>query len=147
MSVDRHTSDSRTAIPILPHRSAPPSEEEIFGKPKKPSPIEVGLLQMQILWLLNRKSTHGYDIMETLNKIKSTKITQGTLYPTLKSLKKYGFVRRERVDDRIIYHITQDGRNTLNKASLDFTRTFFGIFQDYVCHKCLEHPDKHEVKK
>jgi len=141
MSSERHT---HVSIPVLPHRTAPPSEEEIFGSLK--SEMEVGMLQMQILWMLNRKSTHGYEIMETLNKIKSTRITQGTLYPTLKKLRKHGFVTREKSDDRYIYHITPDGKKALNDTCLDFTRTFFGIFQDFVCHKCVgDH--SHGVKK
>ena len=144
MSDDRHTSIGNTinnkndsVIRILPHRTEPPSVEEIFGKTKKLSEIELGLLQMQILWLLNRKSTYGYEIMEVLNKIKSTKIAQGTLYPTLKALKKYGYIKGERLDDKIVYHITPEGKKVLNETCLDFTRTFFGIFQDFVCHKCV----------
>lgn len=136
MSDDRHTKIMEK-IPILPHRSAPPSSEEIFGQTKKLSEIELGLLQMQILWLLNRKSTYGYEIMTVLNKIKSTKIAQGTLYPTLKALKNYGYVKKEKADDKFIYHITPEGKRVLNETCLDFTRTFFGIFQDFVCHKCV----------
>jgi len=144
MSVDRHNS----IIPILPHRTAPPSAEEIFGleKKAKPSPIEVGLLQMQILWMLNRKSTHGYEIMETLNKIKSTKVAQGTLYPALKSLRKHGYIKGTKAADRIIYDITPAGKKILNDSCLDFTRTFFGIFQDFVCHKCVGHDHGSEKK-
>jgi DNA-binding PadR family transcriptional regulator len=134
MSDNRHTPISGHAAP---RRTAPPSAEEIFGKPKKLSEIEIGLLQMQILWLLNQKSTHGYEIMDVLNKIKSTKITQGTLYPTLKALKKYRYVKAEKQGDKIVYHITSEGKRVLNETCLDFTRTFFGIFQDFVCHKCV----------
>ncbi len=147
MSDNRHSSfidakdglgsQNSSVIPIIPHRTAPPSTEEIFGQSKKLSEIEIGLLQMQILWLLNRKSTYGYEIMDVLNKIKSTKIAQGTLYPTLKTLKKYEYVRSEKQDNKIVYHITPEGKRVLNETCLDFTRTFFGIFQDFVCHKCV----------
>ena len=100
---------------------------------------------MQILWLLNRKSTHGYEIMSVLNKIKSTKITQGTLYPTLKSLKKQGFIKGLKSDNKIVYDITPEGKRVLDETCLDFTRTFFGIFQDFVCHKCVgEHSHAHK---
>lgn len=133
MSENRHIDKNSSKT----HRTTPPSSEEIFGNPQKLSEIEVGMLQMQILWLLNRKSTHGYEIMDVLNKIKSTKIGQGTLYPTLKALKNHGFVTSEDKGDKIIYHITTDGKRVLNDTCLDFTRTFFGIFQDFVCHKCV----------
>jgi len=138
MSGDRHSS----VIPVLPHRKEPPSPEEIFGLKRPITEMDLGLLQMQILWLLNRKSTHGYEMMETLNKIKSTKITQGTLYPTLQRLEELGLIRGEEVDRRIIYHITRDGKKVMDEVCFDFTHTFFGIFQDYVCHKCLDHHDK-----
>ncbi|MCX6815258.1 MAG: PadR family transcriptional regulator [Candidatus Aenigmarchaeota archaeon] len=137
MSEDRHI------IRIVPHRKAPPSSEEIFGK-RPQSEMELGMLQMQILWFLNRKPAHGYEIMETLNKIKTTKITQGTLYPTLQRLEELMLVKGKKDDRKIVYTITQEGRKVMNNVCNDFTRTFFGIFQDYVCHKCVgEKDDKH----
>ncbi len=143
MSEDRHSS----IIPVLPHRTAPPMEEEIFGARRPVSEMELGLLQMQILWLLNRRSTHGYDIMATLNKIKTTKITQGTLYPTLQRLEELKLVKPEVQDRRKIYHVTAEGRKTMNEVCLDFTHTFFGIFKDFVCNKCLDHNHEHGEKR
>ncbi len=143
MSEDRHSSPIR----IVPHREEPPSKEEIFGMKRPVTEMDVGLLQMQILWLLNRKPTYGYEMMETLNKIKRTKITQGTLYPTLQKLQKLGFVKGEENDRRIVYHITAEGKKIMNEVCFDFTHTFFGIFQDYVCHKCLDASDKQPAKK
>ena len=129
MSIERH---------IAPHRNAPPSAEEIFGG-RGFSEIELGLLQMQILWLLSRKSTHGYDLMKLLNNIKKTKITQGTLYPTLQSLEGRELIKRHDEDRRSIYNITLKGRKVMNETCMDFSRTFFGIFQNFVCEKCV-HP-------
>jgi PadR family transcriptional regulator PadR len=133
MSDNRH---KRTA------RIEAPSEEEIFGGKRPTSEMELGLLQMQILWLLNRKSTHGYEIMDTLNKIKTTKITQGTLYPTLQRLTDLGLIKRESVERRVVYHITPEGKKIMNDVCVDFTRTFFGIFKDFVCHKCVGTEEK-----
>lgn len=131
MSIDRH----------IPHRNAPPSEKEIFGKHEF-SEIELGLLQMQILWLLSRKSTHGYDIMKMLGKIKKTKVTQGTLYPTLQTLEKRGLIKRHDEDRKTVYSITPKGTKVMNETCVDFSKTFFGIFQNYVCEKCVGH-DNH----
>ena len=133
MSEDRHSS----IINVLPHRTEPPSHEEIFGAKKPLSEMELGLLQMQILWFLNRKSTHGYEIMETLNKIKRTKVMQGTLYPTLQRLEELELIKGVKDERKIIYRITPEGKKTMNEVCMDFTRTFFGIFQDFVCHKCV----------
>src|SRR3989338_2274105 len=133
MSIERHSSTQ-------PHRNAPPSEKEIFGE-REFSEIELGLLQMQILWLLSRKSTHGYDIMKMLGEIKKTKVTQGTLYPTLQSLKKRALIKRHDEDRKSVYSITLKGRKVMNETCLDFSRTFFGIFQNFVCEKCVGHDD------
>ncbi|HLC76653.1 MAG TPA: hypothetical protein VJH04_00445, partial [archaeon] len=70
MSVERHITkdglkNQKFIGQILPHRELPPSSEEIFGE-RKFSEIELGMLQMQVLWVLSKKSTHGYDLMKIL---------------------------------------------------------------------------------
>lgn len=124
-------------------RHSPPSKEEIFGK-RKFSEIELGILQMQILWLVNRKPTHGYEIMKTLSEMKKTKITQGTLYPTLQRLEERGLIKRHEEDRKSVYSITPEGKRVMNDACLDFSKTFFGIFQNFVCEKCVTKGDKNE---
>ena len=149
MSVERHIAkdtlkNQKFAGQLLPHRELPPSPEEIFGE-RKFSEIELGMLQMQVLWVLSKKSTHGYDLMKILNEIKKTKITQGTLYPTLQALEERELIKSHEDDRKIVYHITAKGRKTMNEACVDFSRTFFGIFQNYVCEKCVGH-EVHEHK-
>jgi DNA-binding PadR family transcriptional regulator len=107
----------------------------IPGKTKQ-NEIELGLLQMQILWILNRKSTHGYELMKDLNKIKTTKITQGTLYPTLQRLLNLGLIKKDNQGRKIVYHITKKGDKTMKISCSDFCKTFNGIYQDFVCQKC-----------
>ena len=153
MSIERHSSkneqtNQRFVDRIAPHRIAPPSEEEIFGA-REFREIELGLLQMQVLWLLSRKSTHGYELMKLLNAIKKTKITQGTLYPTLQALEKRDLIKRHDEDRKSTYSITLKGRKVMNETCMDFSRTFFGIFQNFVCEKCVghsEHVEQHEDK-
>ncbi|MBS3054310.1 MAG: PadR family transcriptional regulator [Candidatus Aenigmarchaeota archaeon] len=127
MSVDRHIEEIAFTAP---------TKEEIFGR-SNISEIELGLLQMQILWILKRQSTHGYEIMKMLSELKNTKITQGTLYPTMQRLESLGYVKRREEERKIVYDITADGKATLDNACASFTRTFFGIFHDYVCGKCV----------
>ncbi len=116
------------------HRE-PPSEVEIFGEHKF-SEIELGLLQMQTLWILSSDPTHGYDLMKKLNDIKKTKITQGTLYPTLQRLEDRQLIRSHREGRKTVYCITQKGKKVMDESCLDFSRTFFGIFKSFVCNKC-----------
>lgn len=125
MSVDKHSI-------VAKHDNVPLGSI----KDRKPSEIELGILQMQVLWLLSRKSTHGYDLMKDLNDLKKTTITQGTLYPTLQRLEELGLVRRNEQERKIIYHLTPLGKQTMADACRDFSRTFFGIFNDFVCGRC-----------
>jgi len=98
--------------------------------------IEVGMLQMQILWLLNRKKTHGYELMKELNKLKTTNITQGTMYPALQRLQELKLVKSSASGRKINYMLTPAGRKVMRDSCADFCRTFHGIFEDFICEKC-----------
>lgn len=115
-----------------------PSEKEIFGE-RKFSEIELGLLQMQILWVLSRKPTHGYELMKMLNEMKKTKVTQGTLYPALRALEERGLIKGHEEERKQVYSITPKGSRVMIDSCMDFSKTFFGIFQSFVCEKCVGH--------
>ena len=102
---------------------------------KQKSEIELGLLQMQVLWLL-KKPTHGYELMKRLNEIKTTKITQGTLYPTLQRLEELKLITSKTEQRKKIYHLTGKGKKVMRDSCSDFCKTFHGIFHDFVCEKC-----------
>jgi len=126
MSVNIHVAENTD------HVSFDPAEER--------SEIEIGTLQMQILWALSRKSMHGYELMKALSAIKGTPVTQGTLYPTVKRLVNLKLAERhaENTGDRkkYIYNLTPKGFTTMNNACLEFVKTFYGIFHDFACEKC-----------
>ena len=98
--------------------------------------IDLGILQMQILWLLNRKDTHGYELMKNLNEIKKTKITQGTLYPALQRLEELNLIKSKKGKRKIIYSLTSKGKKIMSDNCIEFCHTFEGIFKDYICHHC-----------
>ena len=137
MSIDRHNEFARTTMPTA---------KELFGN-EKPSEIELGLLQMEILWLLSRKSTHGYDLMKDLSNMRGKKITQGTLYPTLQRLEELGFIEGRAEENRVVYKITPEGSKMLHDTCTDFVKTFFGIFHDFACTKCMGHAHAKPEKK
>jgi DNA-binding PadR family transcriptional regulator len=112
----------------------------------KRSEIELGILQMQVLWLLSRKSTHGYKLMKDLNALKKTKVTQGTLYPAMQRLEELKLVKREKKGRKVVYHITPKGKQVMTDACRDFSRTFFGIFNDFICGRC-NHGDMKNKEK
>src|SRR3989338_3124157 len=119
------------------HPIVMPTEAEIFGEYKAESDIDLVMLQMQILWLLSRKNSHGYELMKDLSVIKRSKVTQGTLYPAMQKLEALKLVEGKESDNKIVYTLTQKGRKTMNDSCVEFTRTFFGVFQDFVCEKCV----------
>jgi len=97
--------------------------------------LELGLLQMQILWML-KEPRHGYALMKALNEVKNTKVTQGTLYPALQRLEELGLVKRKQVGRKYVWKMTPSGKRTMLRSCEDFCRTFHGIIRDFVCEKC-----------
>ncbi|MBI2583833.1 MAG: PadR family transcriptional regulator [Candidatus Aenigmarchaeota archaeon] len=114
-----------------------------FGDLRERSEIEVGALQMQILWSLSRKSMHGYDLMKALSAIKGTQVTQGTMYPALQRLVQLRLVERHTESTgerkRHTYTLTEKGLKTMNDSCLEFVKTFYGIFHDFACQRCQLH--------
>ena len=129
MSLLRHTQERQV-------RTIPPTAEEIF-EGREFSDVELGMLQMQVLWLIKNKPRHGYELMKDLNIIKKTKVGQGTLYPALQKMEKQKLIKGVEEETRIVYHITEKGKHVMGDACADFSKTFFGIFQDFVCNKCV----------
>lgn len=100
------------------------------------SDIDLGILQMQVLWLLGRKSAHGYELIKQLNAIKSTKVTAGVLYPVLARLEKMRLIKSRVTGRKKVYHLTPAGRRVMTRSCTEFCRTFEGIFRQYVCERC-----------
>ncbi len=133
MSDRKHSAEQneRISLPVITD-VIPAETAEIT----KLSEIELGLLQTQILWLLSRKSTHGYELMKTLTVLRGTRMTQGTLYPTMQRLEELELVERETQQRKIVYNITEKGSRIMNVTCLAFVKTFYGIFHDYACERC-----------
>lgn len=100
--------------------------------------LEIGILQMHILWLLDKKPTHGYELMKKLTKIKKKDITQGALYPALQKLEHNGLIEfeKEAVRGKKVYTITKKGKIQMETACRDFCDIFGGIYKDFVCGCC-----------
>ncbi len=95
-----------------------------------------GFLEMQILWVLHKHPSYGYELMKTLSELKGKKITQGTVYPTLAKLEKSGLLKSKKDGKRIVYSITKKGDRTAKIMCEDFSKMFMGIFREFVCSKC-----------
>ncbi len=92
---------------------------------------ELGLLQMQILWLLENQPIHGYELMKRLNAIKKTKIGQGTLYPTMQKLVDSEYVLAKEDGNRKVYSLTPKGKKKMESACEEFVSIFKCIFERY----------------
>jgi DNA-binding PadR family transcriptional regulator len=93
---------------------------------------------MQILWLLWREPMHGYQLMKSLSEIKKSKIEQGTLYPALQRLEENDLIKVKETGARgkKTYELTPKGKKKMVKACKEFSKTFSGIFTDFLCSSC-----------
>ena len=90
-----------------------------------------------ILLLLSKGSSHGYGLMEDLEKHCGEKVDIGNLYRTLRRMESLGWVtsnwdKKEAGPDRRIYTITDEGKEFLKEAISSLART------DNLIHRFLE---------
>jgi DNA-binding PadR family transcriptional regulator len=92
-----------------------------------------GYIRMGVLILLNKKPSHGYEIMKEINS--RTKgfwqPTAGGVYPILRDLEKSGYIQGQwetQKNRRLkVYKITESGEQILRKAILKQTEIFNNI--------------------
>ena len=96
----------------------------------------IGILELQVLWLLSKKPSHGYALMKELDALKTTHIAQGTLYPVLARLKQKKLVKSKRVSNKRVYSLTAEGRKVMKKNARDLVSVFSGIIGDFYCSCC-----------
>ncbi len=92
--------------------------------------INLTMLQLKVLWIISKKSCHGYELMDKI------KTNQGTIYPLLNSLEKNGLIDSLKLERKKEYEITDKGKKILKKACIDFCEVYNDIFEKYVCGKC-----------
>ncbi|MCW8109097.1 PadR family transcriptional regulator [Alteromonas ponticola] len=81
--------------------------------------LRKGTLDMVILAALKGRSLYGLALLNLLQKLETTAITEGTLYPLLDRLKKEGVVSAQWVQEgttrpRKYYSLTPEGKAKLN---------------------------------
>jgi DNA-binding PadR family transcriptional regulator len=99
-----------------------------------------GYIRMGVLILLNKKPSHGYEIMKEINtRTKGFwKPTAGGVYPILRDLEKSGYIEGEwqiQKNRKIkVYKITESGELILRRAIVKQTEIFNNIgnlFQEF----------------
>ena len=86
-----------------------------------------GFLSFLILFLLSKKSMHGQEIADEIEKRKGERPSPGTIYPALKSLKEAGFISEEKAGKAIVYSLTDEGKRTFKVAKQKFVSAFLDV--------------------
>lgn len=99
-----------------------------------------GIIRMGALILINKKPSHGYEIMKEINS--RTKgfwqPTAGGVYPILRDLEKSGYIKGQwqtQKNRRLrVYQITESGEQILRKAILkqtEITNNIGNLFREF----------------
>ena len=92
------------------------------------SDLMKGYLGFLIMHLVSKEQLSGKQLVEKIHQRKGSKLSPGTIYPALKSLRKKGYLQIARkVDKEKIYDLTSDGKNELNSAKNLFKEIFHDI--------------------
>jgi DNA-binding PadR family transcriptional regulator len=83
-----------------------------------------GFLSFLILHELDQKPLSGEDLAKKIGKRKGSQLTPGTIYPTLKRLRKLHLVKYKRFGRRKVYELTPDGKKEL-KSTYRIVGTYF----------------------
>jgi len=86
-----------------------------------------GFLTFLILFLLSKKSMHGQEIADELEKRKGERPSPGTIYPALKMMHEQGLIHEEKKGKTIVYSLTEQGKQSFKVAKLKFVRTFMDV--------------------
>lgn len=76
-----------------------------------------GQVRFQLLLLLAQQPRHGYELLAALSEkfADSYRPSPGTVYPRLRRMEAEGLVRHEETGGRKIYHLTDAGRQELER--------------------------------
>ncbi len=76
-----------------------------------------GELRYVILYLLNEKPRHGYELMKDLEDLShgAYSPSPGTIYPTLTFLEEVGFASVSMDDNKKLYSITAEGKSHIKE--------------------------------
>ena len=86
-----------------------------------------GMLSFLILFLISKKPMHGQEIAKEIEKRKGIRPSPGTIYPSLKYLKRNNFIKENKEGKTIVYTLTKEGEEALKNARYIFCKTFKDI--------------------
>jgi len=86
-----------------------------------------GFLSFFILHELSKKTLCGDDLALMIGNRKSEKLTPGTIYPTLKNLRRLKLLKYKKDGRKKMYHLTDEGKKELKKLYKTLKTYFKGI--------------------
>ncbi|MEM4260218.1 MAG: helix-turn-helix transcriptional regulator [Candidatus Woesearchaeota archaeon] len=86
-----------------------------------------GFLSFLILHELNKKNLSGDELATLIGIRKGSRLTPGTIYPTLKRLKKLKLLIMKRDGRKKYYKLTKLGQYELKKLYGAFSNYFYGF--------------------
>lgn len=86
-----------------------------------------GFLSFLILYELEKKPLCGEDLAKSIGARRGSELTPGTIYPTLKKLKKLKLMTFKRFGRKKFYKLTDAGIEELKKQSALFANYFWGL--------------------
>jgi len=87
-----------------------------------------GFLAFQILHELKKKSLCGDELAESIGGKKGSKLTPGTIYPTMKYLRKHKLVKRKKDGRKKMYTLTDKGISEYKVFKKNFVKIFKEIY-------------------
>ena len=76
-----------------------------------------GLLNLWMLKILSEGEVSGYDIIKKVYELTGKKPSTGSIYPLLKSMENKGWITGKKVGSKIVYEITDSGREVVKSHS------------------------------
>lgn len=89
-----------------------------------------GFLSFQILFLLTKRSMHGEQLAEELEKRRGEKPKAGTIYPALKELRERHLIIGRKSGKVVVYSLTATGKRSERVAIQYFCRCFEDVFEE-----------------
>ncbi|MFH1073163.1 MAG: PadR family transcriptional regulator [Nanoarchaeota archaeon] len=90
-----------------------------------------GFLSFLILHEISLKGLSGEDLAKKIGSRRGSQLTPGTIYPTLKKLRKLRLVQNKRFGRRKVYSLTEEGRKEL-KMTYSHIGTYMHGLQPYL---------------
>ncbi len=86
-----------------------------------------GFLSFFILHELSKKTLCGDDLALMIGKRKKEKLTPGTIYPTLKNLRRLKLLKYKKDGRKKMYYLTDEGKKELDKLYKTLKQYFWGV--------------------